>query len=511
MPFGRHVFISYAHLDNEGGASPGWINRFHTSLSGILSQRMGVEANIWRDERLKPNDVFADEIVQQLPDTAVMIAVISPRYVQSKWCLKEAATFCEVAQQPPGLVVDNKSRVFKIVKTPTASQDTLPAAMRGTLGVDFYVRVKADMTESKDESDAPLELDASYGEHFERMFNTSVARLAWDIYQTLQRLEKSAVASTTPALASTASAARPPRPDVYLAECAYDRRKDREDLKSELLMRGYAVLPEYPLPQDEDGYRSEVGRLLERCALSIHLVGAAAGALSDGPKQVSVVAIQNELAAERARASTLRRVISIPAGTSTNDTVHAALLEALHRDPNQQFGADVITADLQAVKAAVNAALARLEAPAATAPVESTGAPMVYAIFDERDRKATVPLRKALAARGVSVQIPVFEGDAAEVRTANQERLTQCDAVLVFYGAGTEAWKASVDSDVRRAAALRQGRPLHGVFTWLAEPSTAAKTDAIDMAEPGLIDGLQGFSDGLVEPIVAAITGLARG
>jgi len=226
---------------------------------------------------------------------------------------------------------------------------------------------------------------------------------------------------------------------------------------------------------------------------------------------VSVVAIQNELAAERARASTLRRVISIPAGTSTNDTVHAALLEALHRDPNQQFGADVITADLQAVKAAVNAALARLEAPAATAPVESTGAPMVYAIFDERDRKATVPLRKALAARGVSVQIPVFEGDAAEVRTANQERLTQCDAVLVFYGAGTEAWKASVDSDVRRAAALRQGRPLHGVFTWLAEPSTAAKTDAIDMAEPGLIDGLQGFSDGLVEPIVAAITGLARG
>jgi hypothetical protein len=37
------------------------------------------------------------------------------------------------------------------------------------------------------------------------------------------------------------------------------------------------------------------------------------------------------------------------------------------------------------------------------------------------------------------------------------------------------------------------------------------QTDAIDMAEPGLIDGLQGFSDGLVEPIVAAITGLARG
>jgi hypothetical protein len=163
------------------------------------------------------------------------------------------------------------------------------------------------------------------------------------------------------------------------------------------------------------------------------------------------------------------------------------------------------------VKTAVHAALARLEAPTAAAPLASTGAPAVYVIFDERDRKATVPLRKALAARGLSVQVPVFEGDAAEVRTANQERLTQCDAVLVFYGAGTEAWKASVDSDVRRAAALRQGRPLHGVFTWLAEPSSAAKTDAMDMGEPGLIDGLQGLSDGLIEPIVAALTGRSNG
>jgi hypothetical protein len=63
----------------------------------------------------------------------------------------------------------------------------------------------------------------------------------------------------------------------------------------------------------------------------------------------------------------------------------------------------------------------------------------------------------------------VFEGDAAEVRKVNQERLTQADAVMVFYGSGTEAWKASVDADIRRATALRAGRPLHGVLTWLAD------------------------------------------
>jgi hypothetical protein len=49
------------------------------------------------------------------------------------------------------------------------------------------------------------------------------------------------------------------------------------------------------------------------------------------------------------------------------------------------------------------------------------------------------------------------------------------------------------------------------VFTWLAEPATAAKADAIDMAEPNLIDGLHGFSEDLVEPIVKTLLGASHG
>lgn len=510
MAFGRHVFISYAHLDNEEGASKGWINRFHTTLYGALSQRYGTAVTIWRDAQLKPNDVFEREIVEQLPDTAVLVSVITPRYVQSPWCLREARTFCEVAQQPPGLVVDNKSRVFKIVKTPTQSQDALPAPMRETLGMDFYVRVKPDMSESKDENDPPLELDSCYSKELEQKFNVSVTSLAWYIFQTLQRLEEGAAASAAPAAAAVQGTGAAGRPGVYLAECAYDRRGDRAALRDELQMRGYPVLPEKPLPQDEVEYRAEVARLLERCALSVHLVGAAAGAIPDGTGQESVLMIQNAQAVARARQSALTRVISLPAGTQSDDAKHAAFIERLHRDPNEQFAADLITGDLQAVKGAIGNALTRLEAPpAADEPAVTRGG--VYVIFDERDRKNTVDLRKALAARNLSVLSPVFEGDAKAVRTENQKRLTQCDAVLIYYGAGTEAWKASVESDVQRAAALRQGRPLRGVFTWLAEPSSAAKADAIDMGEPNLIDGLKGFSEDLIEPIAAALAGPGRG
>src|SRR5215467_7419774 len=83
MRFGKHVFISFAHMDNQSAsASPGWVTHFHASLDRILSTRLGRKAEIWRDEKLRGNDVFADEIVNQLPDAAVLVSVVSPRYVR---------------------------------------------------------------------------------------------------------------------------------------------------------------------------------------------------------------------------------------------------------------------------------------------------------------------------------------------------------------------------------------------------------------------------------------------
>jgi len=401
--------------------------------------------------------------------------------------------------------------VFKIIKTPPQSQDPLPAPMRDTLGFEFFVRVKDDMSESKDEEDPPLELDSCFSTELEKKFNIAVARLAWDIYKTLQHVEKAGASPAAPVPSGAPQAVPVTRPTVYLAECAYDRREDRDALRSELAMHGYPVLPDRALPQDEAEYRAEVARLLERSALAIHLVGGAYGAVPDGPGKDSVAVIQNDLAVQRARGAGLRRVISLPADTQSDDAKQQAFIERMHHDADTQFGADLITADLESVKAAVRAALVRIEAPPPAVPGASAGAAVLYVIFDERDRSATVPLRKGLKERGVAVLTPVFEGDAAEVRRANEERLTQCDAALVFYGSGTEAWKASVDSDLRKAGALRPGRPLRAVFTWLAEPATGAKADAIDMAEPNLIDGLRGFSEDLVEPIVKALVGTGHG
>ena len=67
-----------------------------------------------------------------------------------------------------------------------------------------------------------------------------------------------------------------------------------------------------------------------------------------------------------------------------------------------QFGADLITGDVEELRAAIHAALKKLEtpvAPPAPKEPEDPAPKLVYVICDERDRKATMPLRKLLKAR----------------------------------------------------------------------------------------------------------------
>ena len=48
--FERHLFISYAHLDNVPlqPEQPGWITRLHDTLKAVLGMRLGKKAEVWR-------------------------------------------------------------------------------------------------------------------------------------------------------------------------------------------------------------------------------------------------------------------------------------------------------------------------------------------------------------------------------------------------------------------------------------------------------------------------------
>jgi hypothetical protein len=426
-----------------------------------------------------------NEIVARFKQSAVLVSIVTSRYLNSEWCTREAREFCESARQTGGLLIGNKSRVFKVIKTPVDTQEPLPAPMKDILGYEFFT--------IKDV--VPLEFDAAYGQEYAQLYNRNVAKLAWEVAQLLKTLEATGNASDSNGKNISSELQTPSKPAVYLAECSHDRKQARDTIEAELRRLGYPVFPDKRLPADEAQYVAAVDDLLTRCALSIHLVGEGYGAVPDGPSTKSVVVHQNELAVARCKRGNLKRLIWVPQGTRSEQVPQQAFIDALHQDAQAQFGADLIAGAIEELRAAIHATLKKIEQPDLTQPKRdrSEGAKLVYLICDEKDRKATVAVRKLCKQLGLEVALPIFEGDASDVRNANQQLLASCDAVILYYGVGDEAWKRTIDSELKKMAAYRS-TPLPARFTYLAEPRTSDKDDLIDMAETGLIDGLGGFA-----------------
>jgi hypothetical protein len=261
------------------------------------------------------------------------------------------------------------------------------------------------------------------------------------------------------------------------------------------------------LPADEAEYVAAVESMLARCALSIHLVGGRYGAVPDGPTAKSTGMLQNELAVARCKSGGLKRLIWLTKETRSEQPPQQAFIEALHQDAQAQFGADLIAGDIEELRTAIHATLKKIEQPESQQPeLDATGAPgaggesrkLIYLICDQKDLKAAVPLRKFCGQLGFEVVIPAFEGDASQVRETRQQALANCDAVILYYGSGDEAWKRAIDNELRKMAGYRGGKPLPARYTYLAEPKTGDKEDLIEMEEPGLIDGLAGFAESAI-------------
>lgn len=79
------VFLSFRGEDTRNG----FTDRLYAAL---LAQ--GIRA--FRDnEGMSKGDEISSSLIDAIHDSAAAIAIVSPRYASSRWCLEELATICE--------------------------------------------------------------------------------------------------------------------------------------------------------------------------------------------------------------------------------------------------------------------------------------------------------------------------------------------------------------------------------------------------------------------------------
>ncbi|MCK4762809.1 MAG: TIR domain-containing protein, partial [Candidatus Aminicenantes bacterium] len=292
MSFETDVFISYAHIDNlplkEG--EKGWVAKFHRALEVRLSQLLGEKPRIWRDQKLQGNDFFGEEIVDQFPKTAVMISIISPRYIKSEWCTREIDEFCKAAASKVGIKIGSKSRIFKIIKT-AVPYDEHPGEIADTLGYEFYI-VDPDSGRVKELNDkCPGDL--------EQMYWAKLDDIAHDICDLLDKIKNTG---------ETGISLPREQLTVYLAETGFDVKEQRDIIKRELIASGYKIVPDCQLPPIEAEFNKTAAIFLEQSALSIHLIGGSYGMIPEDSRE-SIVIMQNKLAAQKSKTGNFLRLI----------------------------------------------------------------------------------------------------------------------------------------------------------------------------------------------------------
>jgi hypothetical protein len=140
MPFEYDIFISHARLSNQDNQSGfnDWVRQFRKVLGFHLGKLLGREARIWMDGEPALGDSSRDAAFKKLRNSKVFVCVLSPAYVRSDRCMEELRQFVDAAPETGGLVVENKSRVFPIVKT-YLSDEQRPQELKDLRVWAFYV------------------------------------------------------------------------------------------------------------------------------------------------------------------------------------------------------------------------------------------------------------------------------------------------------------------------------------------------------------------------------------
>jgi len=484
------IFISYAHADNKilPGQTQGWVSVFDDALRTLLSGKISPVPKIWRDIELGKNNFVTDTLMEQVSGIAVMISILSPRYLDSEWCLREVSHFCRAAEQKKiNLRVANKSRIIKVQKYPLHKAP--PEVFSDLIGFEFY---------QIDSNNRPTEFRLEFGPDSTVKFYLKVNELADEIKSLIEAI-KYHVGD------AKAEDEILPETTVYLAETTPDLESERSNIKSDLLQRGYKVLPDRPLSYKASDFNEQVCADLERCKLSIHSVGEDYGFLPVGENR-SVVELQHELAVERGKHDPdFTRIIWMPESaaeaTRPEDLRRRRLVDNIASTLSSNT--ELVQTSLEDLKTIIQD---KLNPPRKTVPVLSrTGeAPLIFVICDKVDLEAGRQLDDCLYGLEYEVALPAMEGNETGVHEDFQNKLLLCDAVLIYRDRAPDFWMQTKLRELQKIRSKRGPDPYLAEAVYIGGQKTEEK-ERFRTRQALLIKNYEGISAASLEPFLSLI------
>ena len=488
--FNNDLFISYSHIDDQAVDGPGWVADFHQRLAIEVEEALGKRVSIWCDKRITGATDFTKDLQKQIRGSAMLLAVVSPAYVESEWCDWELRGFAG-SRRIGDLWVDTKCRAVKVIKRPTDHSKL--RVLAETEGMKFF---DVDAATKR-----AHEIDWSSG-----LLKSRLTELADDIGFILRTMRKAR--------------------SVFLGMASPSQRDQRERVRQELSGRDYRVLT---VPDDPDDRPMRVRAAIEDSALSVLFSDRTAAAdqavealaaverevaLDQRAKQIVVVHESSDAASQpwdepgatgRGSANvewliepqihtlyhTVLQMLGTPAEAAPPDPAPA---EASHPAPPTASHPALPTAGIPAPPPGVAANLQ----PAPASEAGPRKLVRVYLVCDRDDHPLLEPnrariLRDHLLTLGFEVKLPLADHDDSQFSKDNRTKLKQCDAVLLYWGTARQAWFEQRVGELEQARGWRRGKEFAALGAYVADPGGPVKEN-YETRELELIKQLDSFN-----------------
>jgi len=488
------IVITYANLDDQPVMSgrKGWVSQLQQNLQIRVAQLSGKQVAVVKQPDASESADFESSVLEQMPQAKTVVSVLSPPFARSNGCHRIVDTFWKSVRDTGQFEIGNRSRLLNVIKTPV-DVDLIPPDLRtlytGLVPYEFFERDPA--------SGRLREFDETFGDTAIQRFHERVYDVAYDISQVLKYLGD----------APHSSDKRTENPKtIFLAATTSDLEPQRDQLRRELIELGHVVLPKQPLPLVASELIAVVKSCLEQADMAIHFVGEHYGLVPEAT-ELSIVALQNQVAALYCGSSSLRRLIWIPKGLEPKDERQASFLRQLESEPRAVTGAELIADTLENLKVLLRSRWEREKAQSEKPPPlrATEGAPRVYLICDQQDEAAVEPVEDFFYAEGIEISLPGFEAEESEVQQIHIQNLRDCDAALIYYGAAGMHWVDFKIRDLQKAAGYRDSQPIPMSAVYVAPPFNHRKERFKSVSVDVVRQSGESFDPALLESFVHSL------
>lgn len=476
--FEHDIFVSYAHVDNQPAPNvqTGWVSTLVNGLGTSLAQKIGRAEvfDLWRDPLLPKHEPLTPAILKTIEKTAVMVVVLSPGYLASEWCGRECETFLRKMASERAR---SAGRVF-VVERDRVEQGEKQEAIRDLLGYQFWFKEPESGRIRILGEPEPNPKDPKHQPYYDKLSD-----LAHDLAEDLKNLKASAETPGTPQIDT--------RPAVFLANVTDDLVLQHDEVKRYLGQMGFRVLPEKDLRvyylSDPDKLSAIMAQDLPSCRLFIQLLSNLPGPRPQG--KPGFAAFQFE-AAQRIGTPILQWHAPHLAVKEVSDQEQRELLE----------GTTVFVDSLEAFKAEA-ARRASPKPPAPKPPV--AGENVVFIDAHAEDDALGREIHRVVKTRGLGCVVPLRQGSPEEVRQDLEQRLLDCDGVLIVYGSVTQAWARGHMMQCHKMKGKRE-QPLKVVAVYEGPPEDK---EPLGLDLPGIftLNCRKGFDENALRPFFDAL------